>query len=65
MTPKLEIQWVHSVIACPPDQRATIKGLGFRRLYQTREIVDTAATRGMLHKVAHLVRIVPQGKKKS
>jgi large subunit ribosomal protein L30 len=55
---KLKIQWVVSFVACPRDMRATIRGLGLRRLNHTVERPDTPAIRGMVRKVRHLVRIV-------
>jgi len=53
----VRIRWVRSAIACPEDMRATIRGLGFRRLYQVVERPDTPAIRGMIHKVRHLVEV--------
>jgi large subunit ribosomal protein L30 len=38
------------------SHRATVRGLGLRRLNQTVEIEDTPATRGMVRKVAYLVK---------
>jgi large subunit ribosomal protein L30 len=38
-------------------QEATLKGLGLNKLNRTRELEDTPSVRGMLTKVAHLVRI--------
>jgi len=35
-----------------------VKGLGFNKLNTVREVVDTPAIRGMVAKVAHLVRIL-------
>lgn len=40
------------------DQRATLMGLGLNKLRRTRDVPDTPATRGMIAKVSHLVRIV-------
>lgn len=40
------------------DQRATLVGLGLNKMRKTRELEDTAAVRGMITKVKHLVRIV-------
>ena len=54
-TGKLKVKWVVSFIACPKDMRATIRGLGFRRMQQVVEHDDTPSIRGMLHKVRHLV----------
>ncbi len=53
----LRIKWVVSFIGCPRDMRATIRGLGFRRMNQVVEHPDTPAIRGMLHKVRHLVEV--------
>jgi len=54
----LKIQWVVSFVGCPRDMRATIRGLGLRRLHHTVVRPDTPAIRGMVHKVRHLVKIV-------
>jgi large subunit ribosomal protein L30 len=53
----LKIKWVRSFIGCPEDMRQTIRGLGFRRLYQTLERPDTPAVRGMVDKVRHLLEV--------
>lgn len=53
----LKIKWVRSFIGCPEDMRQTIRGLGFRRLYQTVERPDTPAVRGMVDKVRHLLEV--------
>ncbi len=53
----LKIRWVRSSIGCPRVMRQTIRGLGFRRLYQTVERPDTPAIRGMIARVHHLVEI--------
>jgi large subunit ribosomal protein L30 len=39
------------------DQKATLRGLGLRRLNQLVELEDTASVRGMVNKIRHLVRI--------
>ena len=56
-TKKIRIRQVKSGIGCPKDQKATLKGLGFRRLNQVVEREDTAAVRGMINKITHLVRL--------
>ena len=38
-------------------QRQTLKGLGLNKMHRSRELEDTAAVRGMINKVRHLVRI--------
>ena len=39
------------------DQRATLIGLGLNKIGRTRELEDTPSIRGMINKVAHLVRV--------
>jgi large subunit ribosomal protein L30 len=53
----LKVTWVKSQIATNGRQRATLRGLGLRRLQQTVEVPDAPAVRGMIAKVAHLVRV--------
>jgi large subunit ribosomal protein L30 len=53
----LKIKMVGSVIGCTDGQRATVRGLGLRRLHQVVERADTPAIRGMVRKVPHLVEI--------
>ncbi|MBP2228046.1 large subunit ribosomal protein L30 [Azospirillum agricola] len=43
------------------DQRETLVGLGLNKLHRTRELEDTPAVRGMIAKVAHLVRVENEG----
>ncbi|MDA2913976.1 50S ribosomal protein L30 [Acidobacteriia bacterium AH_259_A11_L15] len=57
---RLKIKWVRSGIGCPENQRATIRGLGLRRLNQVVERPDTPAVRGMVKKIPHLVTIVEE-----
>ena len=52
---RLKIKWVVSFIGCPKGMRATIRGLGFRRMNQVVEHPDSPAIRGMILKVRHLV----------
>ena len=42
----------------PVDQRATLVGLGLNKINKTATLQDTPAVRGMIAKVAHLVRVV-------
>ncbi|MBI4463087.1 MAG: 50S ribosomal protein L30 [Acidobacteria bacterium] len=53
----LRIRWVRSTIGCPQKQRAVVRGLGFRKLQQVVERPDSAAIRGMVARVRHLVKI--------
>jgi large subunit ribosomal protein L30 len=40
------------------DQRATLIGLGLNKIGRVRDVPDTPATRGMIRKVAHMVRVI-------
>ena len=40
------------------DQRATLIGLGLNKIGRMRDLPDTPATRGMIRKVQHLVRVI-------
>ncbi len=46
-----------SPIRRPKDQRATLVGLGLNKMHRTRVLKDTPSVRGMIAKVAHLVRV--------
>ena len=54
----LRIQYVRSAIGTPPKHKLIVKGLGFKRLNQIVERVDTPAIRGMVAQVPHLVKIL-------
>lgn len=55
---KIHIKWVRSAICSPVKHKRVVKGLGFTRLNQVIERPDTAAIRGMVKKVPHLLEIV-------
>jgi large subunit ribosomal protein L30 len=55
---KIKVKMIGSVIGCPDKQRATVRGLGLRRMHQVVERPDTPEVRGMVKKVPHLVAIV-------
>ncbi len=55
MKEKVAIRWVKSEIGFDRRQRATLRGLGLKRLNQRVELEDTPAIRGMIRKVRHLV----------
>ncbi|BDG45565.1 MULTISPECIES: 50S ribosomal protein L30 [Parageobacillus] len=57
MAKKLAITLTRSVIGRPQDQRITVKTLGLRKLHQTVVHNDNPAIRGMINKVAHLVKV--------
>lgn len=52
----IKVTLVKSVIGTKQDHRATVRGLGLRRINHTTELQDTPAVRGMIKKVAYLVK---------
>jgi large subunit ribosomal protein L30 len=55
---KVTIEQTGSPIGRPHAQRETLKGLGLNKIGRRASVVDTPQVRGMIAKVAHLVRIV-------
>jgi large subunit ribosomal protein L30 len=55
---KIVVEQVRSPIGRPAYQRATLKGLGLNKIGRRAEVENTPAVKGMIAKVAHLVRIV-------
>ena len=47
-----------SAIRRPDHQRRILAGLGLARIGKKATLVDTPETRGMIAKVAHMVRVV-------
>jgi large subunit ribosomal protein L30 len=54
----ITVEQTGSPIRRPAEQRATLIGLGLNRIRRRKTLQDTPAVRGMIGKVAHLVRIV-------
>jgi len=53
-----KVKQVGSPIRRPKSQRAVLIGLGLNKMHRVVELEDTAATRGMVAKVAHMVQVV-------
>jgi len=53
----VKVTLVRSPISAKSGHQATVRGLGLKRLRQTRELEDTPAVRGMITKVAYLVKV--------
>jgi large subunit ribosomal protein L30 len=51
----IRVTLVRSAVGYSKEHKATVKALGFKRLHQTVEHLDTPTLRGMLYKVAHMV----------
>ncbi|HJS78373.1 MAG TPA: 50S ribosomal protein L30 [Burkholderiales bacterium] len=54
---KIKVRLLKSVAGCRQSHRDTVRGLGLKKINQTVELADTPAVRGMIDKVAFLVRI--------
>jgi large subunit ribosomal protein L30 len=57
---KIVVEQVKSPIGRPASQRAVLIGLGLNKIRRRSSLEDTGATRGMIAKVAHLIRIVEE-----
>ena len=55
---RIRVRQVRSAIGFNERQRATLRGLGLRRLHHEVEVEDTPSVRGMIRKVNHLVLVV-------
>ena len=54
----ITIEQISSPQRRPGEQRQTLVGLGLNKIRRTSTLQDTPAVRGMIAKVAHLVRVV-------
>ena len=54
----LKVKLVKSPIGCKQSHRDTVRGLGLRKLNSTSELQDTPAVRGMINKIAYLVKVL-------
>lgn len=53
---KIKVTLVRSVIGTKESHRATVRGLGLRRMHQSVDLQDTPEVRGMINKVSYLVK---------
>ena len=51
------VKQIGSPIRRPAKQRATLIGLGLNKMNRTKELEDTPSVRGMIRKVAHLLKV--------
>ena len=54
---KITVKLVKSIIGTKQDHRATVRGLGLRKLNSSAVLEDTPAVRGMIQKVQYLVKV--------
>ena len=57
-TATFRVQQIKSAIGYNKKQREVLKGMGIRRMHQIVELPDNDATRGMVAKIPHLVRVL-------
>lgn len=55
---KVRVKLVKSPNSAKVAHQATVRGLGLKRMHQTRELEDTPAVRGMINKVAYMVKVL-------
>ena len=54
---KVKLTQIGSPIRRAPDQEATLVGLGLNKMHKTRVLEDTPSVRGMIAKVAHMLKV--------
>ncbi|MSQ55958.1 MAG: 50S ribosomal protein L30 [Limnohabitans sp.] len=55
---KVKLQLVRSPIGTRETHRATVRGLGLRKIGSVSELQDTPAVRGMINKIGYLVKVL-------
>ena len=56
--PTVKVKLVRSPISTKADHRATVRGLGLRKLKSVSELEDTPSVRGMINKISYLVQVL-------
>lgn len=54
----VKVKLVRSPIGCKEDHRATVRGLGLRKLNSESVLEDTPAVRGMINKISYLIKVI-------
>ena len=55
--PKVRVTQTRSALGRKPGQKETLLGLGLKTIRRTSELEDSPSVRGMIRKVAHLVKV--------
>ena len=55
---KIKVTLVRSVIGTKEAHRATVRGLGLRRMHHTVEVIDSPEVRGMIRSISFMLRVV-------
>ncbi len=54
----VKVQLVRSPIGCQESHRATVRGLGLRKVNSISELKDSPEVRGMINKISYLVKVL-------
>ena len=54
---KIKVTLVRSVIGTKEAHRATVRGLGLRRMHHTVEVIDSPEVRGMIRSISFMLRV--------
>ncbi|MBP3194510.1 MAG: 50S ribosomal protein L30 [Cardiobacteriaceae bacterium] len=54
---KIKVTLVKSLNGRLENHKLCVKGLGLRKMHQSREVLDTPENRGMINKVAYLLKV--------
>ncbi len=57
MAKTIKVTQVRSSIGRLPKHKATLRGLGLRRMHHTVELIDTPAVRGMINQVSYMLKV--------
>jgi large subunit ribosomal protein L30 len=57
---RLKVTLIRSTIGFNETQFKTVQGMGLRKIHSSVDLPDTPETRGMIHKVQHLVTVTEQ-----
>ena len=61
-TKTIKVEQIGSPLRRHHDQRSTLIGLGLNKIGRIKDLPDTPSTRGMIHKIRHLERVVGEAK---
>ena len=59
-TKTIKVGLYRSPVGTQAKHRLCVKGLGLKKMWQVRELVDTPSVRGLVNKVSYMVRIVEE-----
>lgn len=54
---KIKVTLVKSMYGRLPSHRATVTGLGLRKMHHTVELEDTPSVRGMINKISYMLKV--------